>query len=53
MHMCIHVNITLQRECDLFNLQLNVHRIRTLHLELPPGVLDTMVAFRDEHGPNI
>ena len=38
---------TLERECDLFDLQWNVHRIRALHLELPTGVPDPMVAFRN------
>ena len=51
--MCIYMYITLQRECDLFDLQWNVHRIRTLHLELPTGVPDQMVAFWDEYGPKI
>ena len=53
MHMCIYVYIILQRECDLFDLQWNVHRIRTQHLELPTGVPDPMVAFRDANGPKI
>ena len=45
--MCIYVYITLQRECDLFN----VHRIWALQLDLPTGVPDTMVAFWDEYKP--
>ena len=41
--------ITLQRECDIFDLQWNVHRIQALHLELPIGIPDPMVAFRDAY----
>ena len=51
--MCIYVYITLQRECDLFDLQWNVHRILALHLDLPTGVPDPMVAFRDAYEPKI
>ena len=45
--------ITLEREYYLFDLQCNVHRIRALHLELPTGAPDAIVAFRDAHGPKI
>ena len=51
--MCIYVYITLQRECDLFDLQWNALRIRDLQLELPTGVSDPMVAFRDAYGLKI
>ena len=51
--MCIYVYITLQRERDLFDLLWNVHRIRALHLELPSGIPDPMVAFRDAFGPKL
>ena len=51
VHMCIYVYLTLQRECDVFDLEWNVLRIRALHLELPAGVPDPMVAFRDAYGP--
>ena len=51
--MCIYVYITLQRECDLFDLQWNVHRIWALHLDLPTSVPDPMVAFRDAYEPKI
>ena len=44
--MCVYVYITLQREFNLFDLQWNVLRIRVLHLELPGGVPDPMVAFK-------
>ena len=30
---------------DLFDYQWNVHRIRTLHLEPPTCVLDTLMHF--------
>ena len=48
--MCINVYITLQSECDLFDLQWNVHRIRALNLEIP---IDPKVAFRDAYRPKI
>ena len=51
--MRIYVYINLQQECDLFDLQWNVHRIWALHLELPTGVPGPMVTFRDAYGPKI
>ena len=45
--MCMYVYITLQGESDLFDLQLNVHRIRAVHLDFPTGVPDLMVSFWD------
>ena len=51
--MCIYVYITLEQECDLFDLQWNVHRIRALLLELRTDVPDPTVAFRDAHGLKI
>ena len=39
--------------CVYVDLQWNVHRNRALHLELPKGVPDHMVAFRDKYGPKI
>ena len=45
--------LTLQRECDLFYLEWNVHRTQDLHVELPTGVPDHMVAFRNAYGPKI
>ena len=51
--MCIYVYITLQQECDLFDLQWNIHRIRALLLELRADVPDPTVAFRDAHGLKI
>ena len=47
MHMCIYVCIALQRECDLFDLQWNMHRIWAVLPELLTGVSDPKVAFRD------
>ena len=43
--MCIFVYIILQQEADLFrfadsDLHRNLHRFRTLFLELPTGVPD-------------
>ena len=35
------------------SLRLVSLRIRGLHLELPTGVLDPMVAFRDAYGPKL
>ena len=43
--MCIYVYITLQRECDVSDLEWNVLRIRALHLELPTGVPDHIVVL--------
>ena len=51
--MCIYVYITLQRVCDVFDLEWNVLRIRALHLELPTGVPEPMVAILDAYGPKI
>ena len=51
--MCIYVCIALQRECDLLDLQWNVHRIRAVLLELLTSVPDPKVAFRDAYGPKI
>ena len=51
--MCIYVCITVQRECDLFDLQWNVHKIWVLHLELFTGVPEPKVGFRDAYGPKI
>ena len=51
--MNIYVYIILQRECDLFDLQRNVLKIWALHLQLPTGVPDPMVAFQDVYGPKI
>ena len=45
--------MTLQRECDVFDLEWNVLRIRAVHLKLPTGIPDSMVAFRDAYGPKI
>ena len=52
-HFHMYVYITLQRECDVFDLEWNVFRIRALHLELSTAVPDAMVAFRDAYGPKI
>ena len=43
--MCIYKHITLSQECDVFELQWNVHRICVIPLEL------SMVTFRDAYGP--
>ena len=53
MCICIYVYITLQRKCDLFDLQLNEHKNWALHLELPTGVPNPVVAFRNVHGPKL
>ena len=53
MHICIYVYITLQQECDVFDLEWNVIRIWALKLELATGVLDPMVTFWDAYGPEI
>ena len=45
VHIC--VCIALQRECDLFDLQWNMHRIWAVLPELLTGVSDPKVAFRD------
>ena len=51
--MCIYVCITLQQECDLFDLQWNVHKVWVLQQELFTGVPDPKAGFRDAYGPKI
>ena len=45
--MCIYVYITLQRECDVFDLEWNVLRIRALRPELPTEGPLTALSFLD------
>ena len=47
--MCIYVYTTLKQECDLFDLQWNKYRTWALHLQLPTGVPDPVVPFREAY----
>ena len=49
--MCIYVYITLQRECDVFDLEWNVLRIRALYPELPTEDPLTALIFLDPPCP--
>ena len=48
MYICVY-NFTTR----MWSLRFVSLRIRGLHLELPTGVPDPMVAFRDAYGPKI
>ena len=50
VYICVYNSTTRMRS---LRLQWNVLKIWALHLELPTGVPDAMVAFRDVYGPKI